>query len=665
LVWISSWGGDGLTMTNIRRALQAAAGGGGDATYVEDVYSTYVYTGTEATLAIVNGIDFSGEGGMAWFKSRSSVRNHFLQDTLNGGGNYISSSTAGAEASIGDTNTFNSDGFTLAANSNNNIAEDIVAWSFRKAPGFFDVVTYTGTGVAHAISHSLDSVPGCIMVKNLSTGERWVVYHRSNTAAPATEYLVLNTTTDTFDDSTMWNDTLPTSTQFTVGIDDTTNKNLDNYVAYLFAHDAQIFGADEDESIIACGGYTGNSAGVPTVVQAISLGWEAQYVMLKKTSGLSDWLIFDSMRGVATGGDDCALEANDSAAEDCGNEYLSFTADGFQLNGANMNYTSDEYIYMAIRRPMKVPEAGTEVFTPIAYSGTQASAQDLSFSMVPDVTTTRLRNATENNYIQSRLTGANALQTNEQDGRATSTQMVAEFDVVQKGIRIPGIGAPTVGGNNGPTTSNYVCEAFRRAPGFLDVCAWAGTSVAHTIPHNLTVVPEMMWVKRTDGNAHWAVYGNNENTKYAVLDTDLAAATGAAYWNSTSPTSSVFTVGDHGDTNASGENFCAWLWATVAGVSKVGSYTGTGSDQNIDCGFSSSARFVMIKPWDAAGDWIYLDSARGLTTTPTEPYLPYNTNAVETTSYDYVRGHVSGFSVIGNQTISNNSGTTYIFLAIA
>jgi hypothetical protein len=127
----------------------------------------------------------------------------------------------------------------------------------------------------------------------------------------------------------------------------------------------------------------------------------------------------------------------------------------------------------------------------------------------------------------------------------------------------------------------------------------------------------------------------------------------------------VFTVGTHGDTNASTENFCAWLWATLDGVSKVGSYTGTGSDQNIDCGFSSSARYVMLKPWDAAGDWIYLDSARGLTTTPTEPYLRYNTNAVEITSYDYVRGHVSGFSVIGNQTTSNNSGTTYIFLAIA
>ncbi len=175
----------------------------------------------------------------------------------------------------------------------------------------------------------------------------------------------------------------------------------------------------------------------------------------------------------------------------------------------------------------------------------------------------------------------------------------------------------------------------------------------------------MMWVKRTDSNAHWAVYGNNENTKYAVLDTDLAAATGAAYWNSTSPTSSVFTVGTHGDTNGSGNPYCAWLWASVDGVSKVGSYTGTGSDQNIDCGFSSSARFVMLKRWDAAGDWIYLDSARGLTTTPTEPYLRYNTNAVEVTGNDYVRGHVSGFSVIGNQTTSNNSGSTYIFLAIA
>ena len=662
-------------MTNIRRALEAAAGTGGDATYVEDVFSTYVYTGNDSTHTITNGVDLDGEGGMVWIKARTgtAIENQVF-DTARGVQKRLQTDTDNAEYTSSTLLTaFNSNGFTLSTSAFvNSSSRNYVGWTFRKAPGFFDVVTYTGNSTAgRTISHSLGSVPGCIIVKKTSDTEAWGVYHRSASADPEDGYLRLNDTDAYADNAGYWHDTAPTSTEFTLGGNPVVNTDTETYVAYLFANDDQRFGADEDESIINCGSYTGNGSGTsgggPAGPQ-ITLGWEPQWLLVKDTSSTNDWFIWDTMRGLPSGVSNSSASLNPNTSDAEVTEYgTAPQATGFQISDNNVaiNQSGSTYIYIAIRRPMKVPEAGTEVFTPVAYSGTQASAQDLSFSMVPDVTTTKLRNATENNYIQTRLTGENALQTNEQDGRATSTEFVAEFDAVQKGIRILGIGGTTVGGNNGPATSNYVCEAFRRSPGFLEVCTWAGTGSTQTVSHNLTVVPQMMWVKRTDSNAHWAVYGNNENTKYAVLDTDLAAATGAAYWNSTSPTSSVFTVGTHGDTNGSGNPYCAWLWASVDGVSKVGSYTGTGSDQNIDCGFSSSARFVMLKRWDAAGDWIYLDSARGLTTTPTEPYLRYNTNAVEVTGNDYVRGHVSGFSVIGNQTTSNNSGSTYIFLAIA
>jgi len=412
-------------MTNIRRALEAAAATGGDATYVEDVFSTYVYEGNGSTgQTITNGIDLDGEGGMVWFKCRSIGFGSLLFDTVRGTEVGLASDATDAEASYSSAlSSFNSDGFTLQGNvaQTNESGADMVGWTFRKAPGFFDIQTYTGNGVAgRTVAHNLESVPGMVIVKTLATGG-WQVYHRSNTAEPETEYLILNSTAATGDYVGMWNDTLPTSSVVTLGDDNDVNGDTVSFVMYLFAHDAQEFGAGSDESIIKCGGFTTTG-----LTADISLGFEPQFVMTKSTSTTDDWRMFDNMRGMTTqNGDDALLLANSTDAENNFSDYISPSANGFSV----ANYASGaDFIYIAIRRgPMKVPEAGTEVFTPIAYSGTQASTQNLSFSMVPDVTTIKLRNAVDNNYIQTRLNGANFLQTNEQDGRSSSATEVVFF----------------------------------------------------------------------------------------------------------------------------------------------------------------------------------------------------------------------------------------------
>jgi hypothetical protein len=114
-----------------------------------------------------------------------------------------------------------------------------------------------------------------------------------------------------------------------------------------------------------------------------------------------------------------------------------------------------------------------------------------------------------------------------------------------------------------------------------------------------------------------------------------------------------------------GELGIAYLFATLAGVSKVGSYTGTGADLNVDCGFSAGARFILIKRADSTGDWYVYDSARGIVA-GNDPYLLLNSTDAEVTGTDYIDPLSSGFTVTSSAPAAlNASGGTYIFLAIA
>ena len=117
--------------------------------------------------------------------------------------------------------------------------------------------------------------------------------------------------------------------------------------------------------------------------------------------------------------------------------------------------------------------------------------------------------------------------------------------------------------------------------------------------------------------------------------------------------------------NTSGATYVAYLFASVPGVSKVGSYTGNSSTQTIDCGFAGGARFVLIKRTNNAGSWFVFDTARGMTTV-TDPYLLLNSTGAESNTLGAVTTVTTGFAL--NDAILtgiNTTGGTYIFLAIA
>ena len=133
-------------------------------------------------------------------------------------------------------------------------------------------------------------------------------------------------------------------------------------------------------------------------------------------------------------------------------------------------------------------------------------------------------------------------------------------------------------------------------------------------------------------------------------------------WNG-SPTSTTFGV--TALLSPSSKTMVAYLFATCAGVSKVGSYTGTATTKQVDCGFTAGARFVLIKRTDTTGDWYVWDSARGIVA-GNDPYLLLNSTAAEVTSTDYVDTYSAGFEISSTAPAAiNASGGSFVFLAIA
>jgi hypothetical protein len=643
--------------------------------YIEDWFSTWLYTGNGGTQTITNGINLSTNGGLVWIKSRTDVsgtpQSHVLIDTARGVSARIQSDTTDAQyyQSGAYVTAFNSSGFDVAAQaSTGSNTYPYASWTFAKRSKFFDIVTWTGNGAAtQTISHNLGSVPGCIIAKITSSTDNWYVYHRGASGTPLQSYLRLNLTNAVnTSGSDLWG---ATSTTITVdsGLNLTTNGAT--YVAYIFAHNAGGFGLTGSDNVISCGSYTGNGSATGPVV---TLGYEPQWLMIKRATGTlnGNWVMLDVMRGfnVSTDND---LYANLSNAEGTGLDLAEPQATGFQIKSGSsgVNANTDTYIYIAIRRgPMKVPTDATKVFVPTAFTTNNSSSQVISVGFPSGMALGRERTTTANLASQwpigSRLTGNGFLRTSQTGSEITYVDMVNGWDD-QNSIDLAGI----MVGNGSYTEILY---NFQRAPSFFDEVCYTGTGTATlALTHNLGVVPEMMIVKSRSDTSHWMVYvASQGNTKELQLERTNAVATNTNTWGSTTPTSTQFTVGcivgspDTESTNDSGYTYVAYLFATCAGVSKVGSYTGTGTLTTINCGFSGGARFVLIKRTDSTSDWYVWDTSRGMTA-GTDPSLSLNTTAAESNA-NSVYTITTGFQLLASPSadVNTNAGT-YIYLAIA
>ena len=236
--------------------------------YIEDVFSTYLYTPATSNTAIniPNGIDLSTKGGMVWFKNRglgTSSAYHCLVDTVRGGTNVLHSNLTTAAYTSSIVSSFNTNGFTTGTSTFvSNGGYNFASWTFREQPKFFDIVTYSGNGVAgREIPHNLGSTPGCVIIKCLNGETNWSTWHRG---IATNQVLFLNTTDASYAEGDFYA-TAPTSTVFTVNSFGRVNGSGNTYVAYLFAHNAGGFGLSGSENVISCGSFTCDGSGNATV----------------------------------------------------------------------------------------------------------------------------------------------------------------------------------------------------------------------------------------------------------------------------------------------------------------------------------------------------------------------------------------------------------------
>jgi hypothetical protein len=346
--------------------LGAATGGAvATQTYVDDVFSTYLYTGNGSTQTINNGIDLAGKGGLVWVKSRnnaSATAGHALFDTVRGRSYGLATQTTAAQigpSAVGsDLISFDSNGFTVGSNNSwaINVGIDYTAWTFRKAAKFFDVQT-----VSHAnglmdtnINLSVLGTVGMVIAKNTSLGGDWIVWHRGLTAGNNSR---LNTTAAQ-STTNAWLSVSGTTATLSV------NAPSGTYVIYAYAHDTAADG------LIQCGSFSTNSSANSGLQQ--TLGWEPQFLLVKRFAhDVGDWQIIDTMRGWNTtsagGGLANVINPNTTAAETANGSGIRLLSNGFLGYPPGLT-PSSSYIYMAIRRPNKPPTSGTQVFMPIAFA---------------------------------------------------------------------------------------------------------------------------------------------------------------------------------------------------------------------------------------------------------------------------------------------------------
>jgi hypothetical protein len=299
------------------------------------------------------------------------------------------------------------------------------------------------------------------------------------------------------------------------------------------------------------------------------------------------------------------------------------------------------------------------VFSPIARTGTGATATVTGVGFPPDLFIGQIRGTAGYwNGLVDRLRGVNKrLVTSQTNAEDTTSDAVTSFTM--DGVTL---GADSNGFVN-ESGKTYIEWNFKRAPSFFDeVCYTGDGGNPQVVTHNLTVVPEMIFVKARSIGYQWISYHSALGTgSFMELNSTAASVAYAAFPSVSATTFSA----DSSYNRASGQTFVAYLFATCLGVSKVFSYTGNGSSQTINCGFTGGARFILIKRTDDVGDWYVWDTARGIVA-GNDPYLRLNSTAAEVTSNDTIDTDSTGFVV--NQVSATNvnvSSATYIGLAIA
>ena len=335
-----------------------------------DYFNTLLYTGTGSENAIT-GVGFQPD--WVWLKSRSQVKNHFLQDAVRGITYQLRSSANNAENNYSQyVKSIQSDGFTLGTDADiNNNGSTYVAWNWLGANGTasnsngsitstvsanttagFSIVSYTGNGSAGStVGHGLGATPACIIVKNRDQTDKWSVFHQS-LANGANSYIELDQTGAASNLSLSppyWG--TPSSTTFGGLHYDSTNASGEKYIAYCFA---------EKQGYSKFGIYTGNgNANGPFV----HTGFKPAFLIFKSSTSTQNWHVLDNKRDTHNPVD-LFMWPNLTDGDYAETQGVDFLSNGFKIkeSGTFANGSGASYIYIAFaENPFVGNDSGTAV----------------------------------------------------------------------------------------------------------------------------------------------------------------------------------------------------------------------------------------------------------------------------------------------------------------
>ena len=352
--------------------------GPNSATQADDHFNTVLWTGNGSNSHGITGVGFKPD--WVWIKERTNASSQYLIDSSRGLGTgdsfraLLSDNVDSEYTGLNDQlRTLDSDGFTLDDNTDTNFYvnrnnETYVAWNWKANGGTtssnsdgsqtttvqanttagFSIVLYTGTGSTDTFGHGLGAVPKWFFTKTRSTTGDWIVYHAGNTSAPQTDFLKLNETNATEDLNTMYNDTAPTSTVFTLSTNGDVNTSGRTQVGYFFA---------EVEGYSKFSSYTGNgNADGPFVFTGFRPAW----VLIKNTARGADWRLHDIARQPTNDDGGHILLPNSSSSEVTSEYDIDFLSNGFKLKSGDVyeNGSGELIIYAAFaEQPFKYANA--------------------------------------------------------------------------------------------------------------------------------------------------------------------------------------------------------------------------------------------------------------------------------------------------------------------
>ena len=304
----------------------------------------------------------------------------------------------------------------------------------------------------------------------------------------------------------------------------------------------------------------------------------------------------------------------------------------------------------------------SDYFETVLYTGNGGTQSITSLDFAPALCWFKSRTTTDAHAWYDSVRGATKrIKSNSADAETTQSTALTSFN--SDGFSI-GAG----GDVNTSSASMAVWNWKETADAGFDIVSYTGNGSARTLSHSLSAIPKMIIVKRRDASGGWIVYhASLGNTKISELHENAASQTSSASWNNTTPTTSVFTVGDANATNANNGTFIAYLFAEKKGYSKFGKYTSANSHDStfVYLGFKPSMIMFKNTSYSGGSDWHILDRTRYTFNGSSEAVLEPNTNdAVNYSAFGEVDFLSNGFKIRNDNGVSSG-GYDHIYMAFA